>query len=353
MHVSDAAANSLLILFGVVSVLVLVAVLVGRLVRAHRRREILRLTWEFQDLLAPCISDNRPVSPEGVRKLREHPRIARDVLASIAHSLQGAEVVTARLIFKQCGFMDLAVQELAAKSWYQRAGACEELGDLHSDDMVEAIARCLQDPVVEVRLAAARALGTMGSIALLKTILGVLATPGRWGALDTYEILRSFGPAASKHLLQAMDSWSPSKVRRLAAELLGLMHSVDAVPILRGAMHDPDLELRTRAARALGRIGDPSAEPELVEGLKDPWWAVRAASAQALGELGAMSTIPDLEKGLGDRSWWVRRNSAEALSKLGSPGELSLKRNLSSPDRFARRISMHMLRELQVRQATP
>jgi len=353
MFVSEAAAFGLLKAFILLSVLSLVAITIARALRGRRRREVLGLTWEFQDLLAPCISENRPAEPEAVLKLREHPRIAREVIASIAHSLQGADVVTARLIYKQCGFLNDAVADLRADHWFRRAHGCEELGDLHVAEMVDEIARCLKDPVIEVRLSAARALGTMGSLALLKTILGVLATPGRWGALDTYEILRSFGPAASKPLLQAMEAWSPPKMRRMAAELLGLMHSVEAVPVLRAAMKDADLELRTRAARALGRIGDPSADPELIEALKDPWWSVRAAAAQALGELGSVVAVPDIEKGLGDRSWWVRRNSAEALARLGSPGELSLKRNLSSPDRFARRISMHVLRELQVRQGTP
>ena len=350
MHITEAAAIALLRGFLILTVVSLAGVAIARAIRGRRRRESLRLTWEYQDLLAPCISESRPAAPDSVRRLREHPRIAREVIASIAHSLQGADVITARLIYKQCGFLDEAVMDLRARHWFRRAHGCEELGDLHASEMVDEIARCLQDPVVEVRLSAARALGTMGSLALLKTILGVLATPGRWGALDTYEILRSFGPAASKPLLQAMEAWSPPKVRRLAAELLGLMHSVEAVPVLRAAMKDPDLELRTRTARALGRIGDPSAEPDLIEGLKDPWWSVRSACAQALGELGAVAAVPDIERGLSDRSWWVRRNSAEALARLGSPGELSLKRNLSSPDRFARRISMHVLRELYVRQ---
>ncbi len=350
MNVSEAAAFGLLRAFILITVVALAWIAIARFRRARLRRENLRLNWEFQDLLAGCISDARPAPPETVRKLREHPRIAREVLASIAHSLQGADVVTARLIYKQCKFLQDTVADLRSAGWFRRARGCEELGDLQVSEMVDEIARCLTDPVVEVRLAAARALGALGTLALLKTILGVLATGGRWGALDTYEILRSFGPAASKPLLQAMEAWSPPKVRRLAAELLGLMHSVEAVPVLRAALKDPDLELRTRAARALGRIGDPSAEPELIEGMKDPWWSVRAACAQALGELGSIAAIPDIEKGLGDRSWWVRRNSGEALGRLGSPGELSLKRNLSSPDRFARRMSLHVLREMQVRQ---
>jgi HEAT repeat protein len=350
MPISDAAALGLLRAFIAVSVVGLVWIAISRIRRAGRRRKNLRLTWEFQDLLAACISDGRPAPPETLRRLREHPRVAREVIASIAHSLQGADVVTARLIYKQCRFLKDTIADLRSGGWYRRARGCEELGDLKVVEMVDEIARCLGDPVVEVRLAAARSLGVIGSLALLKTILGVLATGGRWGALDTYEILRSFGPAASKPVAQALEPISPPRVRRLAAELLGLMHSVEAVPALRSLLSDPDLELRTRVARALGRIGDPSAEPELIEGMKDPWWSVRAACAHALGELGSISAIPDIERGLSDRSWWVRRNSAEALGRLGSPGELSLKRNLSSPDRFARRMSMHVLREMQVRQ---
>ena len=353
MYVSDGLALGLLRVFAVVSVVALAFIASARARRSWTRRETLRLTWEYQDLMAACISDGRPAPPDTVRRLQEHPRIAREVIASIAHSLQGADVITARLIYKQCGFLKESVADLRGAGWFRRARGCEELGDLQVSDMVDEIAKCLTDPVVEVRLAASRALGAVGSLALLNTILGVLATPGRWGALDTYEILRSFGPAASKPLLQALEPISQPKVRRLAAELLGLMHSVEAVPDLRRALKDADLELRTRVARALGRIGDPSAEPELIEGLKDPWWSVRAACAQALGELGSMGAIPDIERGLSDRSWWVRRNSAEALARLGSPGELSLKRNLSSPDRFARRMSMHVLRELQVRQGIP
>src|SRR5688572_16600270 len=350
MHVSDGMALGLLRVFIVVSVVAVAWIAVARVRRSYHKRENLRLTWEYQDLLAACISDARPAPPETIRRLQEHPRIAREVIASISHSLQGADVVTARLIYKQCRFLRDTVEDLKAKGWFRRARGCEELGDLKIIEMVDEIAKCLTDPVVEVRLAAARSLGAIGSLALIKTILGVLATPSRWGALDTYEILRSFGPASSKPLLQALDPTSAPKVRRMAAELLGLMHSVEAVPALRTALKDSDLELRTRVARALGRIGDPSAEPDLIEGMKDPWWSVRAACAQALGELGSIEAIPDIERGLSDRSWWVRRNSAEALARLGSPGELSLKRNLTNGDRFARRMSMHVLREMHVRQ---
>ena len=62
-----------------------------------------------------------------------------------------------------------------------------------------------------------------------------------------------------------------------------------AVPILVGALDDPDEVVRAEAASAVGRIGEPAAKPEVIAELKkllnDPAPPVQEAAAEALKEL--------------------------------------------------------------------
>ncbi|HZL73324.1 MAG TPA: hypothetical protein VFC86_12760, partial [Planctomycetota bacterium] len=55
MYVSDGVALGLLRVFVVISVVALAFIASARARRSWTRRETLRLTWEYQDLMAACI----------------------------------------------------------------------------------------------------------------------------------------------------------------------------------------------------------------------------------------------------------------------------------------------------------
>ncbi len=84
------------------------------------------------------------------------------------------------------------------------------------------------------------------------------------------------------------DEDRPVEVRRAAATALGLIGWTRSThPVSRVLAHAGDPELRRAAAEALGRIGDPAALPALTAGLTSPVPDVRRTCAWALGALGA------------------------------------------------------------------
>ncbi len=108
------------------------------------------------------------------------------------------------------------------------------------------------------------------------------------------------------------------EVREEAARALGRIGSPDAVDALIARLRDPGSTIRPPAARALGQIGDPRAVPHLVEGLSAPDEALQEACAQALGEIGGRESVRRLRRLMDEkRTERVRVIGAEAVSKHG------------------------------------
>jgi HEAT repeat protein len=77
--------------------------------------------------------------------------------------------------------------------------------------------------------------------------------------------------------------------------------------------------------------------------LEDPETSVRAAAAVALGEMGHWPAGPYLVKRLGDPAWDVRAAAGRALVRIGPPGELLLRKMLTSEDSFAADMARYAL----------
>jgi len=122
---------------------------------------------------------------------------------------------------------------------------------------------------------------------------------------------------AVEPLIAALDdtTWA---VRKKAAESLGKLGDARAVgPLVRG-MKEGNAELRATALEALIKLGKPSVEP-LIGCLKydDPF--VRERAAQALGNLRDVRAVPALNDSLKDPDADVRAAAAAALESLRKP----------------------------------
>lgn len=155
------------------------------------------------------------------------------------------------------------------------------------------------------------------------------------------------------------------KIREIAANSLGEIGAVQAIPSLLPTTADEVIGVRWSAVRALAHLLnlDPKSEPPseavaaLIRAVRDQAWWVRVASAQALQSvadrvrdprivgwaanwlhmalemddyrivrqaaldamiaLGAPPTISSLITALRDEAWSVRRSAADALESLG------------------------------------
>ena len=245
------------------------------------------------------------------------------LLATIARELESGAVL--RLIAAM----------MASKGPTQRARGALLAGVLGLSEPIARLAALLEDPDVDARQAACRALGMLASDdaawVLTRALDGGRVNPDR--VLEELE-----RPWAAPVLELAIAAPAFAPVRSLLAEALGCAGDASATPALVALLESGSDEERTRACRALARTHSRAGIPALCRALVDTAWQVRAQAALALGAIGRgdQKTVMALEAGLTDPQWWVRANCASALVSIGPKGVAGLERALASDDRFAR-----------------
>ncbi len=127
------------------------------------------------------------------------------------------------------------------------------------------------------------------------------------------------GPVMAAHLAQPTTD-QPQREKWLAAEALGLVGHVGAVPALERCLDEADDELRVAALQALGRLGAPSSMTRVAAHLADASPDVRRAAVTAAGLIGGPSSLLVLEVALGDVDVEVARAAATALRRAGASG---------------------------------
>jgi hypothetical protein len=98
---------------------------------------------------------------------------------------------------------------------------------------------------------------------------------------------RAAGEARIQDVEDSLGHDQSFKVRVEAALILGRLHQMRSVPVLVGALRDPQPGVRAAAADALGEIGSLLPRDALVAALRDPEATVRRAARAALRRLGA------------------------------------------------------------------
>lgn len=245
------------------------------------------------------------------------------LLATIARELESGAVL--RLIAAM----------MASKGPTQRTRGALLAGVLGLSEPIARLAALLEDPDVDARQAACRALGMLASDdaawVLTRALDGGRVNPDR--VLEELE-----RPWAAPVLELAIAAPAFAPIRSLLAEALGCAGNASATPALVALLESGSDEERTRACRALARTHSRAGIPALCRALVDTAWQVRAQAALALGAIGRgdQKTVMALEAGLTDPQWWVRANCASALVSIGPKGVAGLERALASDDRFAR-----------------
>lgn len=277
------------------------------------------------------------------RDQRDWP-VIEEIFFDLMRVARGNVIVRAREAFEKLGLVDHYLGRLTSRRWWQRAEAAERLGLMGSRKATEALIARMSDPMPEVEIRAAQALGNIGTTAALRPLVRALKEAGRWSAIRVAGILIAAGDEAVDVLLEEFDHL-PDHAKLSATDIFGRIRSLRASPLLRQLLEEQNADLRARSAHALGMLGDPTASPLLVESLNDPAWAVRAMSAKALGRLREIGSIGALAEALKDPQWWVRANAAEALKAKGSAGQDALMEMLDSDDPYAAQQSVQMLQE--------
>ena len=224
----------------------------------------------------------------------------------------------------------LLLDQLHDEQAEARSGAVRALGMFNIPDTFDNMADLLlEDPQINVRQAAAQALGeTMQSQALTYLMIA-LRDPFWWyereqAAEPLLKAIAGMGTMAIDALLEALTD-SEMAVRRIAAKLLGHIKDSRTVEPLRmalydthfevgaaaaeslagfgpiglkvlaDALHHPEAWLRQHAIAGLTLSGDKRIVPIILEMLKDPEREVQKQAIRSLGELKDERALPSLQ----------------------------------------------------------
>jgi HEAT repeat protein len=212
-----------------------------------------------------------------------------------------------------------------------RSAACLALGLFRDPSTFDEITNVLlDDPKIDVRQAAARALGNTQHTAALPYLMEALHDSFWWyereyAAGDLLSAIEKMGTAAVDPLINALGD-KEGTVRKFGAILLGKLgdpraieplgmtlydmhHEVGnasadslarfgapAIDVLVGALSHPEMWIRIHSALALSKIKDARVAPILLQMLNDPEREVKKQVIQSLGELKDRRTLPALQE---------------------------------------------------------
>ena len=196
------------------------------------------------------------------------------------------------------------------------------LSSLHTPAAARALASASSDQSARVRAAAIVGLGNCGDSSFAPIVAGRLLEDKIFFVRKcaAYALGKLRSDQSVRALTSALHD-KDLEVRGAAAVALGEYESQDptAIAALTAALSDTSEFVRERSARALGRYGRASASavPTLIRLLTgDAGHGVKLQAATALGEIGDRSALPSLEKAIHDKNPYVSRAAAEALKRI-------------------------------------
>jgi HEAT repeat protein len=251
------------------------------------------------------------------------PAVLDDVVLGLLPTLRGADRRVLQQVLSTRGVIAKAAEDLHARAAWRRGRAATLLGSTASRFHTAELSALLTDRVLEVRCAAARALGKAGDPAavgpLLRSLSRSRSVPDGVVGMAVLDLGAPVLPALREAVLTGS-----GPARLLAAEVLGLHGDLASAPSLEAVVANPHqpVPARRAAAGALGRIGSPTSTGPLVRALSVP--DVAAVAAEALGRIGDPFALPALVTGLSAARPEVRAACAGALAALGPEGRTAL-----------------------------
>jgi hypothetical protein len=336
------------LVLAVMSALVLAVTIVVRLQAETATQRIA----DFRRVAEPLVTTylaRRETAPAVVAALQRNPSQGLSLLMEISDRLAPADRKALHNLFSCLPLRKKEAVALQSRHWERRLQAAERLGYLGDGVSGPALVDALHDPVLAVRLAAARSLANLGETRAIFPILVAFDLPGEMNQRRVAEALYSFGPRAVKPLLEVLanvhGTYSDNAIG-VAERVLGMLQAPEAVEPLMALLGHHEFRVRLNAVRSLGQIGDHTDTGPIAQLAKDPAWEVRNVVMQSLGKLHATRHIGLIEEAMRDSSWWVRFSAAQALWALGGPGREALNTTMTaSTDRFARDMSRQVLEE--------
>ena len=253
-----------------------------------------------------------------------HSRSAtfEELVAGLLPKLRGADRSVLVDILRRRGTIEQACKDTRYRTSLRRAMSAELLGSAGAIEGIPFVTRLLDDRNPQVRLAAVRALGRIGTADSATALITHLdrKDPGIAPQPVTMALLR-MGKDAAGPLRNALDATRVS-VRTMAAEALGVLEVIPATSTLERMLRtDPELAVRVGAAHALGRLAMPVSATALIQALKTEHSSqVLTAVCTSLGQIASPEALPALEWAAGHEDPTVRVAAASALIQIPAGG---------------------------------
>lgn len=339
----------LLVPFLIATALLLVSALVGlaaqRTIRllVERRRVVVEQRYRSSVL---AVLESQADAARAAALLRSAPRRHHGIIATLLvkslRLLHREPVERARDSARDLGLISHWRRAIGDRRWWKRADAALALGLVREDDAFDALVTALDDPHDEVRAAAAEALGRLGELRAVPVLLARLGDQSRHQSVRIVDAIAMLGGHSGKDLLEHARQY-PAQLP-LLNELIASVAGSQAVPDLLQWTGAASAPVRAAALHALGTIGlDNHSFYYALRGLNDEDDEVRAMAARALGRTGRDDAVSYLAAHLED-AWVVAANCARALSALGPAGLAILEARAEAGDP-AGVLSRHMLWE--------
>ncbi|HNN14187.1 MAG TPA: HEAT repeat domain-containing protein [Anaerolineales bacterium] len=201
-----------------------------------------------------------------------------------------------------------------------RMAACTAVGLFKDPSTFDDLANILlDDPKIEVRQAAVKALGDSRDSAAISFLLEALRDSFWWfereqSVHDLLAALENMGTAIVKPLIESLSD-REGTVRKFSAIVLGNLRDVRAVEELGMTLYDLHHEVSRCAAEALGKIGQPGFDI-LREALHHPEVGVREHAVLGLGMLNDERIVPLLAEMLNDPDKIVKKQAVLSLGNF-------------------------------------
>ena len=246
------------LIFGAMSGVVLILTIVVRLQAQSATERTKAFRHKVEPLVTAYLAKHES-SPAVVAALQCDPSQALSLLMEVSDRLAAADRKALHNLFACLPLRKKEAAALHSRQWDKRLKAAERLGYLGDGVSGPALVDALQDPVLAVRLAAARSLANLGETRAIVPILVAFDLPGEMNQRRLAEILYAFGPAAVEPLLGVLanvhGTYSDNAIG-VAERVLGMLRAPEAVKPLTTLLTHPEFRVRLNAVRSLGQIGD-------------------------------------------------------------------------------------------------
>jgi hypothetical protein len=308
------------------------------LVDAGRREELKKLAWELMDRPDRLFQLKSRIKPDDRRLLIQ-------LFSELLQKIRGKYAERFVSLMRILGLMEECLQRLHDRPWWVRAEACTVLGAFDDPNVKLALYRALDDPLMEVRVEAARSLVRLNAVRSVAELVSCLVLENTMPSLAVIDLFRNLSRSAVPEFLELLDLSPNVAVKLVAIDALGHSGDLDTVPALLHYYDHPSQLIRLATMQALSLLRDPRALAAVLLAMTDFDWEVRAQAATAAGDIGASEAIPLLERLLEDEHWWVRYHAGAALHDIGDLGIVALNDIATRPNPIAAEMAWGILRE--------